>query len=181
MGMQEAGGSGSGLPGNGFILGVDTSLRSTGLGLIETRGSRLTLVEQAVVRHPAAWPLSRCLASLYGAVADMLARRRPGAAALEGVFFCKNVRTAVVLGEARGAVIAACARAAVPVFEHSPRRVKQAVSGSGAAGKGQVGRMVAAMLGLASAPPEDAADALAIAICHAHAGRYATLSDARGI
>ncbi len=152
------------------ILGVDTSLRSTGLGLIRARGSRLEAVEFGVVRHPAAWPLSRCLANLYQAVGSALERGRPDAAALEGVFFCKNARTAVILGQARGVVIAACAAAGVPVFEYPPRRVKQAVVGFGGADKNQVGRMVAALLGLQETPPEDATDALAIAICHAHRG-----------
>ncbi len=155
------------------ILGVDTSLRSTGVGLIRAAGSRLEALEFGRVRHPDAWPRSRCLAHLYEAVGALLARGRPQAVAIEGVFFCKNVKTAVILGEARGAVIAAVATAGIPVFEYPPRRVKQAVSGIGRAGKGQVGRMVMALLGLREAPPEDAADALAIAICHAHAARPA--------
>ncbi len=163
------------------ILGVDTSLRCTGLGLIQVRGSSFEVVEQALVKNPAAWPLSRCLANLHAAIGAILERGRPGVVAIEGVFFCKNVRTAVILGEARGVVIAACATAGVPVCEYSPRRVKQAVVGFGGAGKDQVTRMVTSILGLREAPTEDAADALAIAICHAHAGKYGALAGAKEI
>lgn len=163
------------------ILGVDTSLRSTGLGLIEVRGSSLEAVEHALVKNPAAWTLSRCLVHLYAALGEILERGKPGAVAIEGIFFCKNIRTAIILGEARGVVIAACGAAGVPVYEYSPRRVKQAVAGFGGAGKDQVARMVTSLLGLREAPAEDAADALAIAICHAHAGKYEELMGAKEI
>jgi crossover junction endodeoxyribonuclease RuvC len=163
------------------ILGVDTSLRSTGLGLIQVRGTRLEGVEHGVVKNPAALPLSQCLGRLHKAIGEIMERGKPGAVAIEGIFFCKNVRTAVILGEARGVVIAACAAAGVPVYEYSPRRVKQAVVGFGGAGKDQVIRMVTSLLGLREAPAEDAADALAIAICHAHAGTYAALMGAKEI
>jgi len=167
--------------GGGRILGVDTSLRSTGLGLIEVHGSRLEALEHGLVKNPAAWPLSRCLKNLQAAIGAILERGRPGTVAIEGVFFCKNVSTAVILGEARGVVIAACAAAGVPVYEYSPRRVKQAVVGFGAAGKEQVGRMVTLLLSLREPLPEDAADAFAIAICHAHAGRYGALAGVKEI
>jgi crossover junction endodeoxyribonuclease RuvC len=98
----------------------------------------------------------------------MLARIRPDAVSIEGVFFSRNVRTTLRLGEARGAVLSACARAGVPVFEYPPRRVKQALVGTGGAQKEQVGLMVSAILGLPAPPQPDAADALAIAICHLH-------------
>lgn len=105
-----------------------------------------------------------------------MTRGKPDAVALEGGFFCKNVKTAVILGEARGVVIAACAGAGVPVYEYSPRRVKQAVVGFGNAGKEQVQKMVMAILRLDEKPHEDAADALAIALCHLHTvGRWADL------
>lgn len=167
--------------GGGRILGVDTSLRSTGLGLIQVRGSRLEAVELGLVKNPAAWSLSRCLVHLQAAMSEILERGKPGIVAIEGIFFCKNVRTAVILGEARGVVISSCATAGVPVYEYSPRRVKQAVVGFGGAGKDQVVRMVMSLLGLRAAPSEDAADALAIAICHAHAGRCGTLMGAKEI
>lgn len=87
---------------------------------------------------------------------------------MEGTFFAKNAKTAMILGQARGVVLAACARAGLPVFEYSPRAVKQAVTGTGTARKEQVGRMVVRLLGLTDLPQEDAGDALAIALCHTH-------------
>lgn len=150
------------------VLGLDTSLRSTGYGVVESAGHALKLVEQGTIRIPQGRPLSDCLATLDRQLHAILQRARPDAASIEGIFFCKNVKTAVILGEARGVVIARCADAGVPVFEYPPRRVKQAIVGHGAAGKQQVGRMVVRLLALEAEPQEDAADALAIAICHAH-------------
>jgi crossover junction endodeoxyribonuclease RuvC len=97
----------------------------------------------------------------------VLATHRPDAAAVEGGFFFKNAKVAMVLGEVRGVAISSCAAAGVPVYEYSPRRAKQNVTGWGAAPKEQVARMVSSVLGLAEAPPADAADALALALCHA--------------
>jgi crossover junction endodeoxyribonuclease RuvC len=148
------------------VLGIDTSLRSTGVGVVDGRGSMLTLVEHGRIHNPDRLGLSECLRRLDAGIRDLVGRVSPGAVAIEDVFFCKNVRTAVVLGEARGVVIAACAGAGLPVFEYSPRRIKQAVSGFGAADKSQVRRMVMTLLGLSEEPQEDAGDALAIAICH---------------
>lgn len=150
------------------ILGIDTSLRSTGVGVVDSAGSRLALVAQDVLRTPAGRPLSECLVRLDAGLAALIAQTRPDAASIEGVFHGKNFKTAVILGEARGVAIAACARAGVPVFEYPPRRVKQAIVGFGGAQKEQVGRMVMRLLGLPDLPQEDAADALALAICHAH-------------
>lgn len=160
------------------ILGVDTSLRSTGYAVVEVRGSRHAAVEFGVVKCPAAWPSSRCLARLAGEIKAVVERARPSEAAVEGIFYCRNVRTAVVLGAARGVVMAMCAAAELPVYEYPPRQVKLAAVGHGAAQKAQVGRMMMAMLGLSEPPPEDAADALAIALCHAQhrgAARWTTL------
>ena len=148
------------------VLGVDTSLRCSGIAVVEGAGQRLREVEHGCVRNPASLALSECLRRLHGGILEIIARCRPEAMAIEGIFFCKNVRTAVTLGEARGVVIAAAAGAGLPVFEYAPRRVKQAVVGHGAAEKDQVRRMVMALLALAEEPQEDAGDALAIAICH---------------
>lgn len=157
-------------PGKGLtrIFGVDASLRSSGFGMIEVRGGALTAVEYGVVRNPPSRTLSECLAHLYRAFESRIAAGRPDALAIEGGFYCKNVRTAVVLGEARGAVIAACASSGVPVYEYSARRVKQSVVGFGGAGKEQVRSMVMAILGLREEPCDDESDALAVSICHAH-------------
>lgn len=128
----------------------------------------MAAIEHGKIANPASYPHSRCLNRIDTELRRIIDRTRPDAAAIEGIFFCKNVKTAVVLGEARGVVIAACAAAGVPVFEYAPRRVKQALVGFGGADKSQVGKMISAMLGLAERPEEDAADALAMAICHLH-------------
>jgi crossover junction endodeoxyribonuclease RuvC len=139
------------------------------VGIVETAGNALRLVEAVTLSFPVAASRSACLAGLGDDLARLIARFAPDAAAVEGIFYCRNVKTAVMLGEARGVVIAACARAGLPVFEYPPRRVKQALVGRGEAEKEQVAGMVMRLLGLKEIPQEDSADALAIAICHAHA------------
>ena len=159
------------------VLGIDTSLRSTGYAVIEARGSRLTMVEQGCLRMPDRLSVAECLVKLQAAMAEILGRTLPTEVAIEGIFFCKNVKTAVILGETRGAVIAACASRGLAIYEHAPRRVKQAVVGSGSADKSQVRKMVMSILGLREEPQEDAGDALAIAICHVHSRTaYAALA-----
>ncbi|MDO9542887.1 MAG: crossover junction endodeoxyribonuclease RuvC [Kiritimatiellia bacterium] len=153
---------------NDRIMGMDMSLRSSGIAVIESAGSVLKTVEYRVLKNPPTRSVSECLLHIFRGVLDMLERCRPPAAAIEGIFFCKNFKTAVALGQARGAAIAACATAGVLLYEYPPRRVKQAVVGYGAASKEQVKRMVMLILRLTAEPPSDAADALAIAICHAH-------------
>lgn len=150
------------------VLGIDTSLRSTGVGVVDAAGSRLSVVEFGRVHNIDRLPLSECLRRLDAGIRELIGRTRPEIAAVEDIFYCKNIRTAVVLGEARGVVIAACAGAGLPVYEYAPRRVKQALVGYGAADKSQVRRMVMNLLRLEAEPQEDAGDALAIAICHLH-------------
>ncbi len=164
-----------------LVLGVDTSLRCSGLALVEVRGSSLRALGYSVVKNPPALHLSRCLANIYAAIEATITGSRPDSVAVEGIFYCRNVRTAVVLGEARGAVIAACAASGVAVYEYPPRRIKQAVVGFGAADKGQVQRMVCAILGLDAKPSEDEADALAVAICHANSMARPELGGAKEI
>ena len=160
LGMQTV------IPRTCRILGVDTSLRSTGVGVVDASGSRLSAIDYGTLPNPASRPLSACLLAIEDGIAEIIARHQPDAVAVEGVFFAKFARTALLLGHARGAVIAQCARLGLPVFEYEPRRVKQAVVGQGGAAKGQVQRMIQSILHLPEPPPEDAADALAIAICH---------------
>ena len=150
------------------VLGIDTSLRSTGVGVVEAVGNRLSCVECGFLKTSRQWPHSQCLLRIAEGLDDIIRRTRPQEVAIEGAFFCKNVKTAMVLGEARGVAIAACARHGIPVYEYAPRLVKQAVVGVGRAEKDQVAKMVKTMLGLAEQPQGDAADALAIAICHLH-------------
>jgi crossover junction endodeoxyribonuclease RuvC len=150
------------------VLGIDTSLRSTGVAVVESRGTALAAVEYDTLRIPAAASLSECLRRLADGIGETIGRTAPDAVAIEGVFYCKNVKTAILLGEARGAVIAACAARAVPVYEYEPRRIKQALVGFGGAEKAQVRMMAMRLLGLDVEPQEDAGDALALAICHLH-------------
>jgi crossover junction endodeoxyribonuclease RuvC len=150
------------------VLGIDTSLRATGVAVVEAQGHALKPVAYETLRARADAPLSECLRNLSEGLARTIARTAPEAAAVEGVFYCKNVRTAVRLGEARGVAIAVCAGHGLPVFEYEPRRVKQALVGFGAADKSQVRKIVMRLLALDAEPPEDAGDALALAICHLH-------------
>ena len=150
------------------ILGIDTSLRSTGVGVVEAQGNKLSAVEYRTIKTSAKSRLSECLGLLNKELLDIIKRHNPDAAAIEGAFFCKNVKTAMILGHARGTAIAACNSLDLPVYEYAPRKVKQAVVGFGTAGKTQVRKMVMTLLALDEEPEEDAGDALAIAVCHLH-------------
>jgi crossover junction endodeoxyribonuclease RuvC len=149
-------------------LGIDTSLRSTGFGVVEAQGSRLRCIECGFLKTRPKWLHSECLRVIAHGIGDVIAATAPDAVAIEGAFFFKNAKTAMVLGEARGVAIVTCSLQGVPIFEYAPRRVKQAVVGFGAADKKQVAGMVTRLLGLAEEPQADAADALALAICHIH-------------
>lgn len=153
------------------VLGIDASLRGTGLAVIEQQGSRAVARHWEVVKMPAKARHSECLKALRARLDAVAAEHRPEAAAMEGGFFCKNAKVAMVLGEVRGVAIACCAAAGVPVFEYSPRSAKQNITGWGAAPKEQVAKMVKAVLGLDEMPPPDATDALALALCHAQTSR----------
>ena len=150
------------------ILGIDTSLRSTGVGIIEARGSNMRAVAYGRIRNKPSVPHSACLENIFTTISSLIGEHAPDCAAIEGAFFAKNVRTSMVLGQARGAAITACAVKMIEVTEHSPRKVKASIVGSGSAQKDQVAKMVMRLLNLNEQPQEDAADALAIAICHYH-------------
>ncbi len=150
------------------ILGIDTSLRSTGVGIIEARGSELRAIVYGRIHNKPKVPHSTCLENIFNSLTDLIEDHQPTCAAIEGAFFAKNANTAMVLGQARGAVITACARLGLEISEHSPRKVKQSLVGTGAAQKDQVAKMVMRLLNLEEQPQEDAADALAVAICHFH-------------
>ena len=124
--------------------------------------------EAGRIRNAPKLPLSECLRTIHARVAELIAQYSPDVVAIESVIYGKNAGTMLVLGEARGAVITAAADAGLPIYEYEPRRVKMAVCGNGLAEKEQVQRMVKTLLGLEELPQNDAADALAIAITHAH-------------
>ena len=150
------------------ILGIDTSLRSTGVGVIEGRGSEIRAVAYGRIHNKPKVPHSLCLGNIFNSITELVEAHKPDCAAIEGAFFAKNAKTAMVLGQARGVAIAACASKGLAITEHSPRKVKSSVVGTGTAQKDQVAKMVMRLLNLAEQPQEDAADALAIAICHLH-------------
>lgn len=150
------------------ILGVDTSLRSSGVAVIELYGQQMRALVYGRIQNKATLPHTGCLAAIHQELDKLITEFEPDEAAIEGAFFAKNAKTAMILGQARGVVLAACALRTLPVYEYSPRLIKQAVVGTGAASKEQVAKMVMRLLSLSEQPQEDAADALAAAICHAH-------------
>ena len=152
------------------ILGIDPGSRATGYGVVELDGSALCHVESGVIRPPKA-ALAVRLAHIFGELERVIAATRPDTGALEAIFASHNARSALVLGHARGAALLACGRAGLEVGEYAPSQVKGAVVGYGAAAKSQVQRMVQKLLGLPESPASDAADALAVAICHGHSSR----------
>ena len=159
------------------VLGVDTSLRSTGYGVIKTAGSRLVAKEWGNVPNAPSVPHSECIRRIHAEIARLVAEWRPDVMSVEKVIYGKNANTMMVLGEARGAVIVAGADAGVPIYEYEPRRVKMAVCGNGLAQKEQVQRMVKTLLALPELPQNDAADALALAICHANSKSFLSSGD----
>lgn len=152
-----------------LILGIDPSLRGTGWGIISAQGNRLAGIAWGEVPNPASRPVTACLLEIHRGISEAIATYSPQAAAVEALIYAKNARTALVMGQARGAALVAVASAGLEISEYAPTRVKQGVVGTGGAAKGQVGFMVRALLGLKETPPPDAADALAVAITHAHA------------
>jgi len=153
------------------VLGLDPGTATTGYGVVELAASATRLVECGIVRTTRTAPLERRLAEIYEAVAELIARHRPDAVAVESVFVARNPRSALVLGHARGAALLAAARAGVPVSAYAPAMVKKTVVGAGAATKVQVQRMTARLLRLGAPPtPDDAADGVAIALTHCMRG-----------
>jgi crossover junction endodeoxyribonuclease RuvC len=164
-----------------IILGVDPSLRATGYGVIETAGNQMRSLGCGVIKNgPGVLP-SRCLMRIHDVIRDVIGKTRPEAVVVEGIIYVQSTRVAITMGHARAAAILAAASAGLPVFEYAPRKVKAMVTGLGSAGKQQVGRMARALLGLAEVPPPDAADALALAICHAQSCRGIQIERAKEI
>lgn len=150
-----------------LILGVDPGSQHTGYGLIVSGQAGLKLVAQGRFSPPAAWPLPRRLAHIHGHIAEVISAHRPEAVAVEDIFYGKNVRSALKLGHVRGVILLAAAQNGTEVFEYPPTLVKNTVAGYGQAEKSQVARMVGELLKYSEPMAPDAADALAVAICHA--------------
>ena len=151
-----------------LILGLDPSLSCTGWGVVRSEGARLSHVANGQIKTDAAAPMTERLAALQAGVAAVIAEHQPARAAAEEVFLNKNPQSTLKLAQARGAVLAACGAAGLAVNEHAARLVKKAVVGTGAAEKAQVQAMLKVLLPGAKLAGADAADALAVAICHAH-------------
>jgi crossover junction endodeoxyribonuclease RuvC len=151
------------------VLGIDPGTAHTGYGVVLSRGGELAALDGGVIGTGPSEPLEQRLARIHTRVCDLISEHRPDALAVEELYFGQNARTAFAVGQARGVVMLAAGMAAIPCFSYTPQAVKRAVCGNGAAAKDQVQRMVGALLSL-SAPPEPnhAADALAVAICHAN-------------
>jgi crossover junction endodeoxyribonuclease RuvC len=150
-----------------IVLGVDPSLRGTGYGVIRVAKPDSIALAHGTISIPASWEHSRCLAKIFETLRDVIAEHKPTACVLEGLFFAQNLQTALIMGEARGASMVAAAQAGLEVFEISPRKMKLAIVGYGAAQKSAVSKMVQRFLQLEQEPDPDAADALALAIAFA--------------
>ncbi len=148
------------------VLAVDPSLRGTGFAIIESSGGKLRALTYGVVKNPPKLAAHQCLREIHDTLSRVAAVHQPTTFAIEGVIFVQNVRTAIILGSARGAALLVAAGHDLEVHEYAPRLVKQAVVGRGGAQKDQVAFMIRAMLGLTETPPPDAADALAIGVTH---------------
>lgn len=149
-----------------IVLGIDPGTASTGYGVVESAGSRLRALTAGVIETPAGASPERRLAEIHAEVGKLLDDHLPAAIAIEELYFGTNARTAFAVGQARGVVLLAAGQRGVPSRSYTPQQVKGAVCGHGRAGKDQVGRMVARLLGLSEPPwPDHAADALAVAVC----------------
>ena len=150
------------------ILGIDPGSRATGYGVVEEQHGRFRFVSCGVIKTQSRDSLPTRLQEIYKGLCQVIASHRPDEAAVEDVFVSVNPRSALKLGQARGAAIIAAMSNGLPVYEYSAKQVKLGVVGYGQAGKEQVQHMISVLLQLATAPSSDAADALAVAVCHAN-------------
>jgi len=159
-----------------IALGIDPGTAIVGYAVVMAKGSELQLLVCDVVTTPAKMPLAERLQIIYKGLSEIIATYQPNEGAIEELFFAKNARTAMTVGQARGVAMLALANGGLSVAEYTPMQVKQAVTGYGSANKDQVGEMVRILLKLSKVPhPDDAADAAAIAICHLNTLPYANL------
>lgn len=156
-----------------IIMGIDPGTRVTGFGIIKILGHRMEAIDFGAIRPPLSASPSRKYLIIFESIEELIGKYRPEALAVEGQFFHKNPMSAMKLGMARGMALLAAERAGIPPAEYAPTQVKKAVVGRGSATKGQVQAMIQTLLSLPSLPePEDAADALALALCHANRLKY---------
>ncbi len=160
------------------VMGIDPGTATTGYGFVEeTEAGDLVVVEYGIIQTPPKISAEKRLLMLYHELKRLILLHPPSSGAVEKLFFQRNVTTAIAVGQGRGVVLLAMAEAGIDVAEYTPLEVKQAVVGYGVAEKNQVQHMVKALLNLDEIPkPDDAADALAVAICHIHSHRFLTLT-----
>lgn len=159
------------------ILGIDPGIAIVGYGMIDYTAGRFSVIDYGAVTTKAGMKLSDRLRSIYEDVNILIERFKPDAFAVEELFFNTNVTTGIAVAHGRGVIVLAAAVQNVPIFEYTPLQVKQGVAGYGRADKAQVQRMVKSLLKLPAVPkPDDVSDALAVAICHAHAAGYQNLT-----
>lgn len=156
-----------------LVLGIDPGTAITGYGLVrETDPGDLSVVDFGVIRTSSKKAMPQRLLEIYRSLGEIISDHEPDSSAVEKLFFQRNVSTAISVGQGRGAVLVALAKADIPIAEYNPMEIKQAVSGYGGADKHQMQKMIQVLLGLDQIPqPDDAADALAVAVCHLHSYR----------
>ena len=164
-----------------IVFGIDPGSERTGYGCLQTDGRRHRLLVCGALSAPAGASFPDRLRVMHEGLERLLSEQHPDCVAIENIFHAKNVRSALKLGHARGVALLAAAAAGVPIAEYTPAEIKRAVVGFGRAEKPQIGQMVKLLLGLDAAPsPHDAADAIAVAICHIHSSTGAVASAVRG-
>jgi crossover junction endodeoxyribonuclease RuvC len=160
------------------VIGIDPGTAITGWGVVEGDGNQLTMVAYGAVTTPAGTPLAQRLQTIYHELTGIIHQWQPETAAIEELFFSKNAKTALAVGHGRGAAMLALANADLPIVEYKPLEIKQAITGHGGADKQQMQQMVKLLLELDDIPrPDDAADGLAVAICHLHSARLRLLEN----
>lgn len=166
--MENRAGSPGQVPGSARVtLGIDPGTAIVGYAIVSSSSNTLNMIACDVITTPAGMPLAQRLQQIYQRLSEIIAKYQPTEGAMEELFFAKNARTALTVGQARGVAMLALANGGLTIAEYTPKQVKQAVTGYGSADKIQVGEMVRILLNLRAVPrPDDAADAAAVAICH---------------
>ena len=161
-----------------IILGVDPGTATTGYGIVKEEKGKISLIDYGCIETESKKEAPKRLDEIFEGLCSVIKEYRPDEAAIEELFFSANVKTAISVGHARGVLVLACEKSKLPVFEYTPLQIKQALSGYGRAEKKQIQEMVKVFLNLKEIPkPDDAADALAVAICHVHSRKVNQLAD----
>ncbi len=159
-----------------IILGIDPGFAIVGVGVIQYKGNKFSVIDYYAITTKAGLPLEERLKLIYEGIEDAINKYKPDCMAIEELFFNNNAKTAIQVGQARGVILLGAVRSGIPIYEYTPLQVKQSVVGYGRADKSQVQQMTKSLLCLSAVPkPDDVADALAIAICHAHSHKMVRL------